>query len=1276
MDNSAAFSLPNDWLPGVSNLNLSQQQRRETGPQEPGYDWNRFAEAYVDGKWDPSRVPFEPQSSSTASSEPFKREADDSHDLLESLATSMQHVYEKGGYLPTYAPATNTLYPRIVWYSKQLQESDDTSMIRQAHRLAAKLGKVPFVCTKLMAPKRVMQDPNDACCSALYRQGWCPFQVVSEWTDSVEPDMHMDETGFDHSMWSHAMYLEQNQVLLVPDALQDWRFARHPRRQNLRFFACTPIYDMNQEVIGVFGIGDKLPLASLDSDLVGMILDVSHMLAKAIELAASHAQILRRDRLKTCTELFLQHFLKEPEPDACKPATEGLMPLQSHAPQIDMHLCNGNYMYIYDFAAESLRTSMDVSGVVFLDLSNFVLSQKLNALDNTKYENVVVHSRMMNWNWQQNDTAKTDAQQAHVAALQVLGSSEVDVHVPCARNDPMDVDDIRDLCEIIATESLGVRYRRHAPSVIRRLVPRDMEDLLAVPLSGAERQPSLLILVYSRSDSYSIMLDQMLHTAMQHVRAIGLMAINVVTRQSVLLADRAKSTFISNMSHELRTPLHGILASSDLLSDTRLDRLQRFYLETIESCGNGLLELVNHVLDFTKLYSGASNTSRRKNIQMTDFDLSRLVQEVCDSSLLGQQVSVSRPHDPQGTIGSMYDPQSAPSTASTSSDSAPNDLVKRWSALEVVVLVEKRMQGWYVHSDCGGLRRVLMNLMGNALKFTTNGFVEVSLRGTDMDEHMMRISLRVRDSGCGISRAFLDKQLFQPFSQENPLRGGTGLGLSIVNEIVASFDGGVVNVDSAQGVGTDIVVSCNLRKAPLPEARTSHVYVPQLQVQQRFVVHLIGFSGGSEGMHMLRQSLTNYLTTWWGFRVKVHTEDEEEEEAIASCTSVWDHGILLMNNYSVFMERLVEYSHNCRGKLALPPLVLLADLYNKHLFAKACEDYERAGGLAHMLLKPSGPARMEDVLQSCVEQWQQDPVLQETRTMGVAISGAGNTDGQPKDPDTVRTEKQVHPTTPPRITIPPKFRQSEPSTPCRTLSLLRSDEGPWGRQAVPTATMSQAPMDDDELVSPDQAVLERSLREAEAFDVEQASVQAEAQPQAGPQATESMHSNHGPSIIPNVNPAEPSAFHVLFADDNPVNRQVLGAYLRKLNVPYVEARDGGEGIAAFSSKPAGYFDLILMDYSMPNIDGLCATLVIRQIEKQRSIDASAQARSDLASAHAGAGAQAPVSSSRANIYILSGASTEEVMRQGFGAGADGYLVKPLSFKVFVSLLKSVGHSSS
>ena len=97
MDNSAAFSLPNDWLPGVSNLNRSQQQRRETGPQEPGYDWNRFAEAYVDGKWDPSRVPFEPQSSSTASSEPFKREADDSHDLLESLATSMQHVYEKGG---------------------------------------------------------------------------------------------------------------------------------------------------------------------------------------------------------------------------------------------------------------------------------------------------------------------------------------------------------------------------------------------------------------------------------------------------------------------------------------------------------------------------------------------------------------------------------------------------------------------------------------------------------------------------------------------------------------------------------------------------------------------------------------------------------------------------------------------------------------------------------------------------------------------------------------------------------------------------------------------------------------------------------------------------------------------------------------------------------------------------------------------------------------------------------------------------------------------------
>jgi signal transduction histidine kinase len=121
---------------------------------------------------------------------------------------------------------------------------------------------------------------------------------------------------------------------------------------------------------------------------------------------------------------------------------------------------------------------------------------------------------------------------------------------------------------------------------------------------------------------------------------------------------------------------------------------------------------------------------------------------------------------------------------------------------------------WVFNTQSGALRRVLMNLLGNALKYTDVGWVKISLQSKDIipikpQSQQSIITITISDSGRGISQEFLNSQLFTTFSQENSLNPGTGLGLSIVLQIVRSL-GGTIDVQSELGVGTEVKVSLTL----------------------------------------------------------------------------------------------------------------------------------------------------------------------------------------------------------------------------------------------------------------------------------------------------------------------------------------------------------------------------------------------------------------------------------------------------------------------------------
>ncbi|KAL4799195.1 hypothetical protein BDV19DRAFT_355437 [Aspergillus venezuelensis] len=598
---------------------------------------------------------------------------------------------------------------------------------------------------------------------------------------------------------------------------------------------------------------------------------------------------------------------------------------------------------------------------------------------------------------------------------------------------------------------------------------------------------------------------------LRYVRHFCTTAVSKLIQFDRETTEKAKENLLSSLSHELRSPLHGMLANSELLQATSLGNNQQEMIKMIKTCGNTLLDTMNHLLVFAKInnLSNGNNLSTDNAAQIesltTDFDLDSLLEDVTESLYAGSRSAheffhpICRVQSPWGTSGT---------------DSGASEI----DDASIAIRIGKR-NSWRIQSISGAWRRIIMSLVGNALKFTQRGAIEIAL---DASANQKYIHLLVTDTGCGISKDYLENKLFTSFSQEHILTEGLGLGLSISQKLVASL-GGHIDIKSEIGQGTQVKVQIPVKfvEQERPTAKGG-LSTPKKICLVGFDVTPIG-NGEQRRIETRRKSAIQDTIA-----SALHSQAEFELSSANSLSSrVGDIAI-------VERSALQEFAGSKPIQSAFPSILVLGG-HN----APTTRDLPFEPHVDVISIpQPLGPRKVMQALKR----------LDQMQTASIYRGRA------------------MHPVLPP----------------INANSLSAVFEAHKGANSPLVARDSVT-----EYTAPISEPVEKPL-------------------------------------------------HVLIVDDNDINVKVLANFMDKIGCTYDTASNGLTAFEKYKESKQG-FDFVLMDLSMPVMDGVTATSKIREYEDAESHP-------------------------QCIVMAVTGVASSEMQQKAFDAGIDEYLVKPLSLK--------------
>ncbi|OTA99970.1 hypothetical protein M426DRAFT_27023 [Hypoxylon sp. CI-4A] len=659
--------------------------------------------------------------------------------------------------------------------------------------------------------------------------------------------------------------------------------------------------------------------------------------------------------------------------------------------------------------------------------------------------------------------------------------------------------------------------------------------------------------------------------ALPYFKTFGSCMMSEVASMEVLNTNIAKSTFIASISHDLRSPLHGMLGSLEFLEDTMTSAYQTSLIGAIETCGKTLLDTIDHLLDYAKInnlnragsHPGSLQRSKTwKDLRnkpeplSTTFDLALLLEEVVEAVFAGQtfrKINL-RHHDSVDEANAQIKSMSLDDTTNTEEQIHSGSV--KFSGKVFLVLHVQKLASWCLQGQTGGLRRVIMNVVGNAIKYCKAGSIDVSLKATHITPSDVEVQFSVKDTGIGMSQTFLANHLFKPFSQEDSFTPGTGLGLSITSQIIRNMDGHI-KIDSEKGVGTHVNITIPMKVAAPGSCISIQADLLRDAIKAStdkkvcILDPLLDKGDGTIGeLSKLELSIATFCREWFNMEVIKSKSIEADAD-----TAIYIYAEPPPIEHLV-QEHLDRKEMGHSGKEAALLIVCTNAFEAAALRAAGIQELVSLGRIIEVISQPVGARKLGKVLLQCLQR----------------VEASGHDPSKPQ----------------------PRTASRAPSpSPTASRSQARASGSEWNYSSVVYDYMESRYRPSIEALKWKSEQLQLRLPADKSNQTRPLPI-SRTSAQSGLSAVQHIRAKSG-----DMTKKPP---RVLLVDDNAINLKLLVTFMRKIKLPYAEAVNGLEAVTQFKEADEP-FDFVLMDLQMPVMDGLEATRQIREFEQERDPDA-------------------------------------------------------------------------